>query len=127
MSWKTGHNYFYKGETMKDIDFTFNGTGLGYLWIFIWTNVLTIITFGLFFPWAASAAMRWFVGCTTLNGKKLVFRGTGLAFLGNWLLIMVLSVITFGLYLPWGMCRVYRWMINNIHLATIDTVSSSSA
>lgn len=102
---------------MEQANFEFNGTGLGYIWIFIWTTVLTVVTFGIFFPWAASAAMRWYVGNTTLNGEKLVFQGTGPGFFVNWLIILVLSTVTLGLYAPWGACRIYRWMINNVHIA----------
>ena len=98
---------------MQKIEFKFNGSGWGYLWLFLWTTFLTIITLGLFFPWTASASMRWFARSTTLNGEKLAFKGTGMGFLGNWLLILVLSIITFGLYMPWGICRIYRWAINN--------------
>lgn len=36
-------------------DFEFDGSGFGYLWLCIWTTVLTVITCGLFFPWAYSA------------------------------------------------------------------------
>ena len=31
-------------------DFEFDGSGFGYLWLCIWTTVLTVITCGLFFP-----------------------------------------------------------------------------
>ena len=34
--------------------FDFRGTGLSCLWLFLWTWVLTLLTFGLFFPWAYS-------------------------------------------------------------------------
>ena len=37
-------------------DFEFDGSGFGYLWLCIWTTVLTVITCGLFFPWAYSDA-----------------------------------------------------------------------
>jgi len=39
-------------------DFEFDGSGFGYLWLCIWTTVLTVITCGLFFPWAYSAQQR---------------------------------------------------------------------
>ena len=32
-------------------DFEFDGSGFGYLWLCIWTTVLTVITCGLFFQW----------------------------------------------------------------------------
>ena len=32
-------------------DFEFEGSGFGYLWLCIWTTVLSVITFGFFFQW----------------------------------------------------------------------------
>lgn len=80
-------------------DFEFDGSGFGYLWLCIWTTVLTVITCGLFFPWAYSAQQR--------------FEGTGFGFFFQWLLIMVLTTITFGIYIPWGYCRFKRWETRN--------------
>ena len=36
--------------------FVFVGSGLGYLWLLIWTTVVSIITVGLFFMGLFSAA-----------------------------------------------------------------------
>lgn len=47
-------------------DFEFDGSGFGYLWLCIWTTVLTVITCGLFFPWAYSAQQRWIAATPTL-------------------------------------------------------------
>ncbi|MFZ1746742.1 MAG: DUF898 family protein [Nitrospirales bacterium] len=97
--------------------FDFRGTGFSCLWLFIWTWVLTVITFGLFFPWAYSAQQRWISEHTFIGNRQLVFQGTGLGFFGTWLLIMVLTIITFGLYMPWGFCRLKRWQTNNLAFA----------
>lgn len=48
-------------------DFEFDGSGFGYLWLCIWTTVLTVITCGLFFPWAYSAQQRWICSNTYLT------------------------------------------------------------
>ena len=85
-------------------DFEFDGSGFGYLWLCIWTTVLTVITCGLFFPWAYSAQQRWICSNTYVNGRQLRFEGTGFGFFFQWLLIMVLTTITFGIYIPWGFC-----------------------
>ena len=78
-------------------DFEFDGSGFGYLWLCIWTTVLTVITCGLFFPWAYSAQQRWICSNTYVNGRQLRFDGTGFGFFFQWLLIMVLTTITFGI------------------------------
>ena len=74
-------------------DFEFDGSGFGYLWLCIWTTVLTVITCGLFFPWAYSAQQRWICSNTYVNGRQLRFEGTGFGFFFQWLLIMVLTTI----------------------------------
>ena len=97
--------------------FEFKGSGFGYLWLVVWTSLLTIITFGLFFPWAYSAQQRWITANTYVHGKQLAFHGTGPGFFVNWLIIMVLTIITFGLYTPWAYCQIKRWETNNITFA----------
>jgi hypothetical protein len=107
--------------------FEFSGTGISCLWLFIWTTVLSIITFGLCFPWTTSAFMRWITENTTINGKQLCFKGTGLGFFANWLLLLVLTIITFGIYMPWGICRINRWIINNTYFANEGDVEATGS
>ena len=97
--------------------FEFRGSGFGYIWLLVWTTVVSILTFGLFFPWAYSAQQRWIASNTYINGRQLVFNGSGLGFLGTWLLIMILSAITLGLYIPWAYCRMKRWEVENTTFA----------
>lgn len=97
--------------------FEFRGSGFGYIWLLVWTTVVSILTFGLFFPWAYSAQQRWIASNTYINGRQLVFNGSGLGFLGTWLLIMILSAITLGLYIPWAYCRMKRWEVENTRFA----------
>ncbi len=104
--------------------FEFNGSGLGFFWLFIWTTVLSIVTLGLSFPWTASATMRWVMGNTTIDGKQLCFKGTGMGFFGNWLLIIILTFVTIGIYTPWGACRITRWAINNTYYAEAGDVEA---
>lgn len=97
--------------------FDFRGTELSCLWLFLWTWVLTLITFGLFFPWAYSTQQRWISEHAFIDNRQLTFHGKGFGFFWNWLLIMVLTIITFGLYMPWRFCRLKRWQTNNLSFA----------
>jgi uncharacterized membrane protein YjgN (DUF898 family) len=88
------------------------------------------LTLGLFFPWSASAGMRWITKNTAIDGKQLCFKGTGAGYFGNWLLILILTVITLGIYMPWGICRIYKWAINNTYFADagdLDQLNQKSA
>jgi uncharacterized membrane protein YjgN (DUF898 family) len=93
--------------------FEFRGSGLGYFWLFLWTSFVSIITLGLFFPWAYSAQQRWIAANTCVGGRRQAFVGSGLGLLGHWLLILLLTFITFGLYMPWAYCRLKRWEVEN--------------
>jgi len=104
--------------------FEFRGSGLGYFWLLTWTSVLTVITFGLFFPWSFSAQQRWIASNTYVNDRQLVFNGTGLAFLGHWILIVILLIITIGIYIPWAYCQVKRWEVENTDFA--DNIGMTS-
>ena len=86
--------------------FEFRGTGFGYLWLLIWTSFVSVITLGLYFPWAYSALQRWIADNTYVNDRQLVFTGSGIQFLGHWLLIMILTFITLGLICPLGLLPV---------------------
>ncbi len=98
-------------------NFEFKGHGLSYFWLALWTMVITIITIGLFWPWAYSARQRWIAERSYIDGKQLTFKGTGIGIFGTFLLIMLLTIITFGIYGPWAYCRIKRWQFNNLYFA----------
>ena len=97
--------------------FEFKGSGLGLLFLVIWTGILTLFTLGLFWPWAYSAQQKWIAKNTYIDGKRLVFKGSGVGIFSTWLLIVTLCLITLGIYAPWGYCRIKRWQTNNLYFA----------
>lgn len=97
--------------------FEFKGKGGGLFWLFIWTNFLTLITLGIFGPWALVAQLKWITANIFIDGKRLCFKGTGGGYIANWLLIMLVSIITIGIYIPWGIVRIYRWILSNTYFA----------
>ena len=97
--------------------FDFKGTGLNYLWLAIWTGILTVLTLGLAWPWSYTAKQKWLAAHTYIDGSQLTFNGTGMGFFGTWLLVVFLSIITLGIYFPWGYCRIKRWQTNNLYFA----------
>ena len=93
--------------------FVFVGSGLGYLWLLIWTTVVSIITVGLFFPWAYSAQQRWICANTYVEGRRLRFDGTGLGFFFQWLVIMLLGFTCPFICTTSGCCQFKRWETRN--------------
>ena len=51
--------------------FEFRGSGFGYIWLLAWTLFLSVITGGLFFPWAYSAQQRWIVNHPKFRSGKI--------------------------------------------------------
>lgn len=102
--------------------FEFRGKGGSYFWLFIWTNLLTVITCGIFGPWAVVAQVRWISANSHIDGKQLCFKGSGGGYFANWLLIGLLSIVTLGIYLPWGAVRLFRWVASNTYFADAGDV-----
>jgi uncharacterized membrane protein YjgN (DUF898 family) len=97
--------------------FEFRGKGLGFLWLGIWTGIVTAFSVGLLWPVAYTAQQRWVAKNTRVDSKQLVFKGTGLGIFGVWLKILFLSLITVGIYAPWGWCAIKRWQTDNLYFA----------
>jgi uncharacterized membrane protein YjgN (DUF898 family) len=55
----------------------FGGTGREYFGVVIVNWLLTIITLGLYYPWAKAKQLNYLYNSTTLNGDNLSFNGTG--------------------------------------------------
>lgn len=99
---------------MSKANCQFKGTGGQYfVTVFIHLGILSLITLGLYAPWAWVRIFRLKASHTTIHGKPVTFTGTG----GQlFLLILVqglLTLITFGLYAPWAICKFFSWRAQN--------------
>ncbi len=88
----------------------FNGSGRQYLELFvIHIFLLSMVTLGIYSPWAWVRLFRLRASHTLVNGKPVTFTGTGGKFLVIGLVNGLLTVITFGIYWPWALCRISKW------------------
>lgn len=92
----------------------FTGTGGQYFaTVLIHLFLLSLITFGIYSPWAWVRIFRLKASHTTINGKPVTFTGTG----GQLLLLVLvqglLTFITFGIYGPWAICKFFSWKAQN--------------
>lgn len=62
-------------HSFKQIHFTGNGGSL--FSIYIVNAILTVITLGLYYPWAKAATLRYLYQETELEGSRFMFHGTG--------------------------------------------------
>ena len=92
----------------------FNGSGREYLGIFvIHLFLLSIVTLGIYSPWAWVRLFKRRASHTLINGKMVDFTGTGLKFFGICLVNILLMIITLGIYTPWAICSISKWKAQN--------------
>lgn len=94
---------------MSTTDSYFDGGLLGLLGTFIVSLLITVLTFGIGFPWALCYKQRWFCKHSVIEGNRLRFDGTGMGLFGIWIKIFLLSIITLGIYGLWAGITVKKW------------------
>ncbi|GIZ08005.1 YjgN family protein [Flavobacterium sp. UMI-01] len=67
-------NYLDKKQNYQ---LDFNGKGCDFFGIVIVNWLLTIITLGIYYPWAKAKQLRFIYSATSLNGDSFSFHGTG--------------------------------------------------
>ena len=73
--------------------FLFQGSGKGYFVIWLVNILLTLVTLGLYFPWALVRARRYFYANTELDGARFSYHATGRSIFIGWLCMLVLYAV----------------------------------
>lgn len=71
----------------------FTGSGSEYFRIWIANLLLTLVTLGLYYPWAKTRKLRYFYGNTIVIGHPLGFHGNPRQMLRGFLLVSLLMVL----------------------------------
>lgn len=71
----------------------FTGSGSEYFRIWIVNLLLTLVTLGLYYPWAKTRKLRYFYGNTIVIGHPLGFHGNPRQMLRGFLLVSLLMVL----------------------------------
>ena len=87
------------------ITIQFAGTGAGYFRVFMFNSLMTVLSFGLYSPWARVRKQRYFYGHTTVLGSAFDFDASPFAILCARIMIVVLlflalQVDTIAIILP---------------------------
>ena len=72
---------------------SFEGSGLEYFKIWIVNILLTIVTLGLYYPWAKVRNHRYFYGNSTLEGRNFEYHATGKQLFIGYLISISLVII----------------------------------
>ena len=92
----------------------FKGTGGQYFaTVFIHLFLVSMVTFGIYSPWAFVRLLKLKASHTLLNGKRVTFTGAGGQLFVLILVQGLLTVITLGFYGPWAICKFLTWRAEN--------------
>ena len=78
------------------LSIAFTGSGSEYLRIWIVNLLLTLVTLGIYYPWAKVRRLRYFHGNTLVGGEPLGFHGDPKKMLKGYLLVSVLLALYSG-------------------------------
>lgn len=77
----------------------FFGKGSEYFSIMIVNWLLTLITFGFYYPWARAKRMRYIYGQTALNNERFHFAGTGKEMFRGFIKIILFYIVVTASYM----------------------------
>lgn len=72
-------------------------------------GLITLLTFGICYPWAVCMVYNWEIKHTVIEGKRLRFDGSAIQLFGNWIKWLLLCIITFGIYGFWVQIAIKKW------------------
>ena len=99
--------------------FTFDGGAGSYLGTTILAILVTLVSFGLAYPFALVLLERWRCEHSFIDGRPLKFNGTGMSLFGNWLKWLLLCLVTLGIYSLWVVPRLQQWKWENTSFAPV--------
>lgn len=95
----------------------FRGGIIDYISRIIVGVILTVLTFGIMYPWAVVIIKRWEVNNTYIDGRRLRFDGTATGLFGNYIKWWILTLITLGIYSFWLHIKMKQWVTKHTHFA----------
>ncbi len=81
----------------RNYDLKFIGTGKEFFSIFIVNWLLTIVTLGIYYPWAKANRLEYIYGNTELEKSRFKFHGTGLEMFKGFIIAIAGLLVVFGL------------------------------
>lgn len=125
-NWIYSNTHFEDEEFIKG-DSYFDGGLLGLIGVNLVTSFLTIISFGLLYPFVICYKQKWLAKHTIINRKKLSFKGTSLSLVGHYFLWWFLTLITFGIFALWLPIKIWQWQAKNTHIKLKDEIEEKNS
>ncbi len=94
--------------------FEFDGSGGELFSLMLVQGILTVITFGIYAPWAIAAIYRYMADHSRLDGKPFEFTGKGGDIFSLYLINYILTAVTVGIYAPIAQLRIIEYFTKQI-------------
>lgn len=85
-------------QTQTNYQLEFNGKGSEFFSVIIVNWLLTILTLGLYYPWAKARKLQFLYGETSLNGDSFSFHGTGKEMFKGFIKALLIIAFLYGLF-----------------------------
>ena len=112
-------NLHYEDEEFVKGDSYFDGSTLQLIGLNILTFIISVLSFGLLYPFTVCMKIRWINKHTVINKKKLEFTGSAISLWGHYILWTILSIITLGIFALWVPILELKWQTKNTHIKTV--------
>ena len=99
--------------TSSEPAFRFDGGAGTFIGTALLGLLITIVTFGICYPFALVLMERWRANHTYIEGRQAKFTGSATGLFGRWLLWLLLIIVTLGIYSFWVAPRLTRWKVQN--------------
>jgi uncharacterized membrane protein YjgN (DUF898 family) len=99
--------------SLPEYKLNFIGEGKEYFKIIIVNWLLTILTLGIYYPWARARNMQYLFASTTFNGERFMFRGTGKEMFKGLLKVLLVYAVMISI-LFFGQAWIYTYPVISI-------------
>ncbi len=82
----------------QNYHFQFFGKGSEYFSIMIVNWLLTMVTLGMYYPWARAKRLKYIYGQTALNDERFNFAGTGNEMFRGFIKVLLFYIVVMGAY-----------------------------
>lgn len=85
-------------------------------------NILTVMSFGIAYPWAVCFIKKWEAKHTVINSRRLIFTGTGGGLFVKYIIWWLLSIVTLGIYLFFLPIKMEKWIASHTYDVPLEIV-----
>ena len=114
LQWKARNTSYEGCPVGTEEDGDYDGSVLGLFLVRLVSGLLTLITCGIYSPWAYARITRYQMEHTKYAGMRVAFEGSGGDYFLTWLKSILLSLITCGLYAIIK-CPILCWIAENTY------------